>query len=112
MYLTLLAILAAAIMQPAETAQPGAMVLAQAHDRCMVGYAVRLTKTPASDEAIYAQALTGCKALHEQLGAAVAREYAPEQAARLTTMMDAQAKPNFLALLERIRADRLRQAGK
>ena len=93
MLLASLVVAAAITAQPAEAAQPTAMVLAQAHDRCMVGYAVRLTKTSANDEAIYSAAVAGCKALHEQLGAAVAREYAPEQAAQLTTALDAQALP-------------------
>jgi hypothetical protein len=111
MFLALFAVAAATMFQPAEVAQPNAMMLAQAHDRCMVGYAVRLTKTSASDEAIYTEAVTGCKGLHEQLGAAVAREYAPEQAAHLTTSLEAQAKPNFLSLVQRIRTDRLSKPG-
>lgn len=97
--------------QPSEPTPPSAMLLAQAHDRCMATHAVRLTRTAATDEEIYAEALEGCKALHEQLGAAVEREYLPEQAAQLTTSLQAQAKPNFLALLQRIRADRAKRAG-
>ena len=111
MFLASLAGAAAITAQPAEAAQRSAMVAAQAHDRCMVGYAVRLTKTSATDEAIYSEAVAGCKALHKQLGVAVAREYAPEQAAQLITAFEAQAKPNFLALLQRIRTDRLGKAG-
>ena len=111
MSLALFAVVAATIVQPAEASQPNAMMLAQAHDRCMVGYAVRLTKTSATDEAIYREAVTGCKALHERLGAAVAREYAPEQAAQLTTSLEAQAKPNFLRLVQQIRTDRLSKTG-
>ena len=111
MFLALLAVGAATTSQQVDAAQPSAMILAQAHDRCMVGHAVRLTKTSATDDAIYSEAVTGCNALHEQLGAAVAREYTPEQAAQLTKTFEAQAKPNFLALLQRIRTDRLRRAG-
>lgn len=111
MFLALFAIAAATISQSAEVAPPNAMMLGQAHDRCMVSYAVRLTKTSASDEVIYTEAVSGCRGLHEQLGAAIARDYAPEQAVQLTTRLEAQAKPNFLALLRRIRTNRLSKAG-
>jgi len=104
-------IAAALAAQSAEPAEPGAMVLAQAQDRCMATYAVRLTKTSATDEGIYAEAVSGCKDLNGQLIAAIAREYSPAQAAELTAAMEAQAKPNFLKLLQRIRADRLQRAG-
>lgn len=102
---------AAFAAQSAQPAQPSAMTLAQAHDRCMTTYAVRLTKTAATDEAIYAEAVAGCKAVQDLLGAAIAKEYTPAQAAELTAMLEAQAKPNFLTLLQRIRTDRLSRAG-
>ena len=96
--------------QSGQPAQPGAMVLAQAHDRCMTTYAVRLTKTPATDEAIYAEATAGCQALKDKMSASIAREFTPSRAAELTTLLESQAKPNFLTLLQRIRADRLGRA--
>jgi hypothetical protein len=82
------------------------MMLAQAQDRCMTTYAVRLTRTSATDEAIYADARSGCGTLASQLHAAIAKEYPADQAAELLATLDAQARPNFMALLQRIRADR------
>jgi L-alanine-DL-glutamate epimerase-like enolase superfamily enzyme len=102
---------AALAAQAAQPAQPSAMVLAQAHDRCMTTYAVRLTRTSATDEAIYAEAIAGCKALKDQLSASIAREYSPAQAAELTGTLETQARPNFLTLLQRIRTDRLSRGG-
>ena len=104
-----IALVAAAIA--AQPAQPSTMMLAQAYDRCMATYAVRLTKTAATDEAIYTEAVAGCKALKDQLTAGIGREYAPAQVTELTAAMEAQAKPNFLALLQRIRTDRLSRPG-
>lgn len=75
----------------AQSEQANAMMLAQANDRCMTTYAFRMTGTDATDEAIFASATAGCKALKSQL--------------------EAQAKPNFLNLLQKIRADRARRAG-
>lgn len=91
----------------AEPAQPKAQLLAQAHDRCMTTYAVRLTYTAATDEAIYSEAVSGCSAVKNELGAAISREYPADRAAELTALLEAQAKPNFLTLLQRIRTDRL-----
>ena len=97
--------------QSTQAAPPGAMLLAQAHDRCMTTYAVRLTRTAATDDAIYAEAVAGCKGLKDQLSAGIARDYAPTQAAELTAALESQARPNFLTLLQRIRADRISRAG-
>lgn len=111
MFTFLLIAAAAVASQPAQAPEPSAAVLAQALDRCMTTHAVRLTRTSATDDAIYTEAAAGCKALNEQLGARIAQEYTPAQAAELTTMLEAQAKPNFLSLLQRIRADRRFRAG-
>jgi hypothetical protein len=91
----------------AQTAEPNAMLLAQALDRCMTTYAVRLTKTDAADGLIFSEAVAGCKRVKDQLGFAIAKEYKADQAKELTSMLDAQAKPNFMKLLQRIRTDRL-----
>jgi hypothetical protein len=95
----------------AQPAQPSAMMLAQANDRCMTTYAVRMTRTEATDEAIFASAVDGCKDLKGQLYAALDREYAATQASELKAQLDAQAQPNFLILLEKIRAGRAQRAG-
>lgn len=105
--LNLIAAMAVAGQLVASPEQPNAALLAQAQDRCMVTYAVRLTKTAATDPAIFSEAELGCKTLKQQLYAAITKEYAADQAAELTTMLDAQAKPNFLTLLQRIRTDRV-----
>ena len=76
----------------------------------MTTYAVRMTMTAATDEAIYADAVSGCSAVKNALGAAIVRDYPADRAAELNALLDAQAKPNFLALLQRIRADRLSRA--
>ena len=97
--------------QPAAAPQAGAMMMAQANDRCLTTYAVRLTRTTATDEEIYVQATAGCKAVRDQLAIAIAADYPPADAARLNAMLDTQSKPTFLKLLARIRADRLLRAG-
>jgi hypothetical protein len=71
----------------------------------MATYAVRPTRTDASDEAIHAEAQKGCQSIDTELRAAV-RAQAPAQAEALIGQFDAAAKPNFMALLNRIRADR------
>jgi Na+-translocating ferredoxin:NAD+ oxidoreductase RnfC subunit len=95
----------------ASEAQPNVMILAQAQDRCMTTYAVRLTRTEAADEEIFAQANEGCRQLTDQLHAAIAREYPADQARELVAALQANARPNFLTMLQRIRADRQRRSG-
>ena len=95
----------------AQTAQPNAMMLAQANDRCMATYAVRMTKTDATDETIFADATAECKAIDDQLSVAIAKEYSAEQAKELTAMLSAQAKPNFMTMLQKMRTDRLNRTG-
>ena len=95
----------------AQTAQANAMMLAQANDRCMTTYAVRMTKTDAADDAIFAAANEGCKDLKSQLFSAIDREYPADQASSLKSQLDAAEKPNFIKLLQKIRTDRLQRAG-
>ena len=87
------------------------MLLAQANDRCMTTYAVRMTKTDATDDTIFASAVEGCKELQSQLYAAIDGEYPAPQATELKGQLDARAKPDFLALLQKIRTDRAQRAG-
>jgi|SRR4028119_1688098 hypothetical protein len=103
-----------AVLTPSAFAQPApanAMILAQANDRCMTTYAVRLTRTDATDEAIFKSAVEGCAKLKGQLYTAIHNEYPTAQASELTVQLDAAAKPNFLNLLRRIRSDRAQRAG-
>lgn len=103
-----------AVLAPSAFAQPApanAMMLAQANDRCMTTYAVRLTRTDASDDAIFASAMEGCAALKGQLYIAIDKEYPAAQASELKGQLDAAAKPNFLNLLQKIRSDRAQRAG-
>ena len=95
---------------PAE-AQARVPILAQGVDRCMTTYAVRLTRTEAADEAIFAEAIQGCRELSGQLNAAITREYPEQQARELVATLEAHARPNFMTLLQRIRVDRQRRAG-
>ena len=97
-------------VQPAAAQQPepNVQIIAQAYDRCMATYAVRLTRTAATDQDIFRQASQGCLSLGGQLRAAIEAQLPPEQAAELLRSMDAQAEPNFMAMLARIRSDRSR----
>lgn len=95
----------------AQPSQANAMMLAQANDRCMTTYAVRMTKTDAADDAIFAAATEGCKDLKSQLFSAIDKEYPADQASSLKSQLDAAEKPNFIKLLQKIRTDRLSAAG-
>ncbi|MHA4838085.1 hypothetical protein [Sphingopyxis sp. MSC1_008] len=95
----------------AQTAQANAMMLAQASDRCMTTYAVRMTKTDAADDAIFAAATEGCKDLKSQLFGAIDKEYPADQASGLKSQLDAAEKPNFMKLLQKIRTDRQQRGG-
>lgn len=95
----------------AQPAPANAMMLAQANDRCMTTYAVRMTKTDAADDAIFAAATEGCKKLKTQLFSAIDKEYPVDQASGLKSQLDAAAKPNFMTLLQKIRTDRLQRGG-
>ncbi len=87
-------------------AQQNIQVTAQALDRCMATYAVRLTKTPASDDAIFAEATRSCAPLNEALTTALNTQLPPAQANAFIKQMDASARPNFMTMLARIRHDR------
>lgn len=95
----------------AQDAQPNAMVLAQAFDRCMATQAVRLTRTAATDAEILAQARQSCQALNDQFRAAVSAQLPAADAAEMLRSIDLQAEPNFMTLLTRIRSDRARREG-
>lgn len=95
----------------AQPAQASAMILAQANDRCMTTYAVRMAKTGAADDAIFATATEGCKDLRAQLFGAIDKEYPADQANSLKSQLDAAARPNFMNLLNKIRTDRLQRGG-
>lgn len=97
-------------LQPATAQQPepNVQILAQAYDRCMATSAVRLTRTAATDQDIFRQASQACLSLGGQLRAAIEAQLPPEQAAELLRSMDAQAEPNFMTMLARIRSDRSR----
>ena len=87
------------------------MMLAQANDRCMTTYAVRMTKTDVADDAIFAAAIEGCKELKAQLFGAIDKEYPADQANGLKSQLDAAEKPNFMKLLQKIRTDRQQRGG-
>lgn len=95
----------------AQPAPANAMMLAQANDRCMTTYAVRMTKTEAADDAIFAAATEGCKELKAQLFGAIDKEYPADQASDLKSQLGAAEKPNFIKLLQKIRIDRLQRGG-
>ncbi|AQA00519.1 hypothetical protein BWQ93_20185 [Sphingopyxis sp. QXT-31] len=95
----------------AQPAQANAMMLAQANDRCMTTYAVRMTKTDVADDAIFAAATEGCKDLKSQLFGAIDKEYPVDQASGLKSQLDTAEKPNFMKLLQKIRTDRQRRGG-
>ena len=105
-------ILGLLVTQPGGASQPqqSVAVLAQAQDRCMATYAVRLTRTEAADEEIFSAASEGCEQLSDQLNAAIAREYPADQARELLTVIEANSRPNFIQMLQRIRTDRQNRA--
>lgn len=75
----------------------------------MATYAVRLTRTPASDEAIYAEAAQGCLPLKTRLVDAIRAQVPPAEAAPVLASLETSAKPNFMAMLARIRSDRAKR---
>lgn len=91
---------------------PNPQLLAQALDRCMATYAVRLTRTATPDDAIYAQASQGCAALSGQLDTAIKAQLPARQAAEITERLHTSARPNFIAMLTKIRADRAAREGR
>ena len=109
-----LAPLALLALHPAQAQppQPAAdlTTTAQAHDRCMTTFAVRLTHTDATDQYIYTQASEGCRRLREQLTALIDARMPAAQAAEIHQALQARAEPDFMALLTRIRTDRARRA--
>jgi len=93
----------------AQEAQPNIQIIAQAYDRCMATYAVRLTRTTAPDETIYAEATKSCSPLKDKLVETICQQVSPPEAAKVLASMDASAKPNFLNMLNRIRSDRAKR---
>ncbi|MDV3457909.1 hypothetical protein RZN05_13015 [Sphingomonas sp. HF-S4] len=93
---------------PQAQVQLDPQIIAQAADRCMATHAVRSSRTSTDDEAIYAQARLSCAPLNDQLAIALRARLAPAQAAEALRTLDAQAKPNFMAMIARIRSDRAR----
>jgi len=100
-----LPMLASASAASGQAPQPNAMMLAQALDRCMTTYAVRMTRTDATDDAIFLAAQEGCAELEQTMTAALRSEQ-PQQADAMIAALSAQARPNFMSLLNRIRTDR------
>ena len=94
----------------AQEVQANAQIIAQANDRCMATYAVRLTKTDATDEAIYAEAARSCQPLQDNLATALKAQLTPAQADDILKTLAEQAKPNFMAMLTQIRSDRATRA--
>lgn len=97
---------------PVPRSQPDPRIVAQAYDRCMATQAVRLSRTSARDEDIHAQARQSCSVLEERLAVALRARLSATQAAEMIRSMEAQAKPNFMSLLARIRSDRARREPK
>jgi hypothetical protein len=93
-----------------QAPQPDAMTLAQAYDRCMTTYAVRLTRTDVTDDAIFQTATESCRELQTSLFAALRAERSSEEAEAIVVAMTEQAQPNFQSMLDRIRSDRAARA--
>lgn len=95
----------------ARTPEPSLMLLAEAHDRCLVTYAVRLAGSGEEDEQIYAAASQGCSEIKARRDGAVRTELPPEHVDDLLRELEAAEKPNFMRVLKQIRADRAARAG-
>jgi hypothetical protein len=109
MLLKFVPLLCLAVMPSAlfgQAPEPNAMLLSQAYDRCMTTFAVRLTRTDASDEAIYSAATEGCGELQLAMFAAMRREIPQPDVETIISQITDSAEPNFMALLNRIRTDR------
>ena len=89
-----------------QAIEPSLMMVAQAQDRCMTTYAVRLSRETTDDEAIFEQAKAGCSELNAQLEAAILREVPVEKQSELRSMLADSEKPNFMTMLAKIRSDR------
>jgi hypothetical protein len=107
-FVGLLATLCIAASVPAlgQQAKPSMMSIAQAQDRCMTTFAVRLSRETTDDEAIFERALNGCSELDAQLDEAISREVPAEKQQELRAMLAESRKPNFMAMLAKIRSDR------
>jgi hypothetical protein len=107
-----IAVMAAlALWSPAygQQSEPTLMMVAQAQDRCMTTYAVRLSRQTA-DEAIFERAEAGCSELDAQLDAAIQRDVPAAKQAEIRAMLANSKKPNFMAMLAKIRSDRASRA--
>lgn len=96
--------------QQAPRSRPDVEIVAHAYDRCMVMYAVRLSKTATKDDEIYARATELCLPLKSKVTAALTAQQ-PEQATETLKAIDAQAKPNFMTMLAKIRSNRAKRSG-
>jgi hypothetical protein len=105
MLISLFAVQQATAQQP----QPDFQIVAQAYDRCMATYAVRLTRTAATDEDIFLQARQSCLPLKERLRAAIRTQVPPEHVAEFLQAIDVDPELRFMAMLARIRSDRARR---
>ena len=94
----------------AQQSPPSAMTMAQAQDRCMTTYAVRLSRDSQDDEAIYEAAKGNCAELDAKLIEAIDRELPAETAQQIKAQMAEQARPNFMVMIAKIRADRVSRA--
>lgn len=92
----------------AQPAQQNVGLLGQALDRCMTTVADRESRAESDDEIIFEFAVATCGELKDPLFAAIRAQFPSEQAEEAISMIDAQAKPNFLNMLLRIRSDRQR----
>jgi len=93
-----------------QATQSEAMTIAQALDRCMTTQAVRLTRTDATDDAIFLSASEACRDLETGLAAALRAERPHDEAEAIIVAMNEQAQPNFQTMLDRIRSDRAARA--
>ena len=104
-----LALILVAAPAMAQQPEPDFRIVAQAYDRCMTTYAVRLTRTAATDDEIFDQASQSCLPLEDRLRAAISVQLPPAQAGEILQAIDAQGEPNFRAMLDRIRSGRARR---
>jgi hypothetical protein len=103
--ISLVAVQQATAQQP----QPSVEILAGAYDQCMTTSAVRLTRTSATDQDIYVRSTESCLPLKGRLRLAINAQLPAAQAADVLRAIDAQAEPNFMAMVARIRSDRARR---
>ena len=103
-----LALLSTIQVATAQPSQPSAMLLAQAHDRCLATVASQQLGQ-LDDEKIYANAIATCSKIEVDLYKDIRIEYPIEQAEYVIGAIKAKSRSNFTNVLRKMEAQRGRR---